>query len=92
MQKMLRSKKVIIAVVLVAVALAATIGYAVWAPRQIPHSGIVVIDRNFGIYKDYECTTELTAIDWSSLINRTGQSMNVTAFIKNLDGRTAYIN
>ena len=84
--------KSLTAIVLVALVLATTIGYAIWLSKQVQHSGIVIVERQFKLYKDFGDTTELTAIDWTNLLNHTGQSLNVTAFIRNLNSHVVYVN
>ena len=68
------------------------ISYALWTTRQVSHSGIVIVTRNFKIFTEFACIHELTAIDWSDIVNGVGQAANFTAYVKNLDAKTVYVN
>ena len=58
--------------------------------RQVSHTGVVVLRRDFKIYVDFACTTELTGIDWPSMYHN--NKLNVSAYVKNLGEDVIYIS
>ncbi|RLC80411.1 MAG: hypothetical protein DRJ03_21775 [Chloroflexi bacterium] len=85
------TKKVLVVLLLASMLVGVVLGI-LFVQREVQHSGIVTLHRDFKIYKDYACTEELTSIDWSQYIQYRGESVNLTAYIRNEGEETVYVN
>jgi hypothetical protein len=75
----------LLVVALLSVALAVVI-----MQRSVDHSVVVVLHRDFRLYQDYDCTVELTAIDWDEMYRN--DALNKTFYAKNLGEATIYVS
>jgi len=76
-----KSKIMVVALTIIALALSATTYAAITINQDVPTSGTITTSPNVGVFSDTACTQSLTSLTWGTIAP--GNSVTRTIYVKN---------